>query len=785
MPRTVTDEFSSEHPGRRYYFDNDQTRLPVFLVVQGVDAEVPEGGTATLDGSFSFSERGPITSYKWEQVSGTQVPIVNATSAIASSTAPDVDADTVLVFKLTASDGTDTRSDDNVRITVKNVVPGPVRVPDVVGESRANAGSMIRAAGLVVGTITEVYSDTVAAGYVISQNPTAGTEVPEGVSVDLTISLGPSDGPPQPAGLVAHWTFDENSGTTVTDLVGGVVGNVINATWTGGLFSGSGAALEFDGSSAYVNVPGEDWGTFKQVSISLWLKFDSLPDPHNSLFHEDWSPGGIHFMVRGSGVVCFSLNGRGPNDFNSAAVLEAGETYHVVVTFDITTGKTQIYINGVLDSEAVSSASATEIFLRSPFTIGSWNTERYWHGVLDDLRIYDYALSENEIKALARIEELLVPYVVGMSLAEATTAITSGGLAVGTVESEHSDTILEGYVIRQNPPPGTSVGAGSNVDLTISLGPAGPGELQACCFADGSCEDLTAQECPAQGGTAQGEGTSCVTTDCAQPRVDSPVAHWKLDEAQDTVAYDSAGINDAVLYGNPTWQPIGGIIDGALDFDGDGDYVVNDNFGSLLNGLDALTVALWVKSDVTNTDKGFIHFEDPFGADNRGMRYDAMGATGGGVNVIKIGVTSDAAEGPPAWPGRQQLESSSDVQTTDWQHLAMTWSTGQQLKLYINGVLDTPMANAPALTGLLTGYTKVIIGKGGKDETADAGWDGLLDDVRIYDYALSADQIVQLLCDRRPRGDLNRDCKVNLLDLVILASSWLDCGLILPELCGQ
>ena len=74
-----------------------------------------------------------------------------------------------------------------------------------------------------------------------------------------------------PAGLVAHWTFDENSGTTVTDLVGGVVGNVTNATWTGGLFSGSGAALEFDGSSAYVNVPGEDWGRFNRCQFPCGL----------------------------------------------------------------------------------------------------------------------------------------------------------------------------------------------------------------------------------------------------------------------------------------------------------------------------------------------------------------------------------------------------------------------------------------------------------------------------------------------------------------------------------
>jgi len=200
--------------------------------------------------------------------------------------------------------------------------------------------------------------------------------------------------------LVVHWAFDENSGSTVTDSAGGVAGDVVNATWTQGLFPGSTSALDFNGSDAYVNVTGQNWGTFEQVSVALWLKFDNLPGPYNSLFHEDWSAGGIHFMVRSSGVVGFSLNGRGPNDFNSQAVLEAGTIYHVVATFDITTGHTQIYIDGMLDSATNSSPSATEIFLRSPFTIGSWNTNRYWDGVLDDLRIYDRILSEKQIENL-------------------------------------------------------------------------------------------------------------------------------------------------------------------------------------------------------------------------------------------------------------------------------------------------------------------------------------------------------------------------------------------------
>ncbi len=100
------------------------------IIVQGKDAEFPERGTATLDGSFSFSTRGPITSYLWEQVSGPSVTITNATSAIATFEAPGVDEDTVLIFRLTAGDGTETLSDEDVRITVKNLVTTAVAGAD-------------------------------------------------------------------------------------------------------------------------------------------------------------------------------------------------------------------------------------------------------------------------------------------------------------------------------------------------------------------------------------------------------------------------------------------------------------------------------------------------------------------------------------------------------------------------------------------------------------------------------------------------------------------------------
>jgi uncharacterized repeat protein (TIGR01451 family) len=68
--------------------------------------------------------------------------------------------------------------------------PELVSVPDVVGLTQANAQAELLAAGLVVGTVTQAYSETVAQGCVISQNPSAGTLVALGAPVDVVASLG-------------------------------------------------------------------------------------------------------------------------------------------------------------------------------------------------------------------------------------------------------------------------------------------------------------------------------------------------------------------------------------------------------------------------------------------------------------------------------------------------------------------------------------------------------------------------------------------------------------------
>ncbi|MEN6441922.1 MAG: PKD domain-containing protein, partial [Syntrophobacter sp.] len=74
---------------------------------------------------------------------------------------------------------------------VVSLGPPMTTVPNVTGMPRAEATAAIVAANLAVGTVTTANSASVPSGSVISQDPAAGTSVPEGLAVSLVISIGP------------------------------------------------------------------------------------------------------------------------------------------------------------------------------------------------------------------------------------------------------------------------------------------------------------------------------------------------------------------------------------------------------------------------------------------------------------------------------------------------------------------------------------------------------------------------------------------------------------------
>ncbi|KQC29410.1 PKD domain-containing protein [Flagellimonas eckloniae] len=94
---------------------------------------------------------------------------------------------TIIQWVVTDTNGVVNMCNQNITVSP----PPTVSVPSVVNKTQAMAESDIITANLVVGAVTTVNSDTIAAGDVISQNPAGGASVEENSPVDLVVSLGP------------------------------------------------------------------------------------------------------------------------------------------------------------------------------------------------------------------------------------------------------------------------------------------------------------------------------------------------------------------------------------------------------------------------------------------------------------------------------------------------------------------------------------------------------------------------------------------------------------------
>ena len=206
------------------------------------------------------------------------------------------------------------------------------------------------------------------------------------------------------AELVAYWPLDEGSGTTAVDVIGGYDGTIGGtANWMPGQ---NGLALDFDGSSTYIDVDGEIVrGTFTYAS---WIRprdipYTSADQDYYAVMHTDaWSAGAVHAHLRqNTSLLNMDINS-GPG-VTSTTVLQEDEWYHFALTVD--GGASQLYINGVLEAEGSGGGNA---FL-GPLNFGSWNNAgRNYHGLMDDIRIYDHVLSETEV--LGAMEGKVWPY---------------------------------------------------------------------------------------------------------------------------------------------------------------------------------------------------------------------------------------------------------------------------------------------------------------------------------------------------------------------------------------
>ncbi|MGD2279517.1 MAG: DUF2341 domain-containing protein, partial [Candidatus Omnitrophota bacterium] len=202
---------------------------------------------------------------------------------------------------------------------------------------------------------------------------------------------------------------------------------------------------------------------------------------------------------------------------------------------------------------------------------------------------------------------------------------------------------------------------------------------------------------------------------------------WHLNDATSDSTSNSNSLIDT-----STASATGKLGDGR-DFTG-GANLEDSDAESYINGLSAFTLSLWCNADAIGNDYGLVASKTPDGTDNDGinLRYDSAGSDAAGTNLIK------ASAGTFGWPSSNamRLESSSGTQSAGWQHLTLTWSSGNQMALYVDGAADTPDYNSDARTTTITGAASFIIGKGPQDTAG--GWEGVIDEVHLADTARSA-----------------------------------------------
>ena len=205
------------------------------------------------------------------------------------------------------------------------------------------------------------------------------------------------------AELVAHWRFDDGAGNTATDSVGnahpGTIGGTAN--WVAGQ---AGRALDFDGSTNYVDIQGDNPIVSGTFSLTMWVYARNIPFTTGNrmpLSNDSWVDRAIHVHIMPETSI-FKIDTKNGTDISSSTVLQADQWYHVAGTLD-SIGESKIYINGVLDN---SATGAGREYIIGPANIGAYqNSSRFFDGMIDDVRIYNHILSEAEIQQTMKSEQ--------------------------------------------------------------------------------------------------------------------------------------------------------------------------------------------------------------------------------------------------------------------------------------------------------------------------------------------------------------------------------------------
>jgi Concanavalin A-like lectin/glucanases superfamily len=204
----------------------------------------------------------------------------------------------------------------------------------------------------------------------------------------------------QPSGLVGYWNFDQGSGTIADDSSGyNNQGTIYGASWTSGKING---ALSFDGLDDYVDCGNsETLDPTQGATIEAWVKFDQLPSVAGHIMAIAGRSGmgtDLDLQTEQDNKFKFFIGPGAPIVAVSNTVVETNKWYHIAGTYQANNNM-KIYVNGALEQTiSINLARNTN---PNKFGIGQslhW-ADRFFDGTIDEVKIFNRPLSEEEIEA--------------------------------------------------------------------------------------------------------------------------------------------------------------------------------------------------------------------------------------------------------------------------------------------------------------------------------------------------------------------------------------------------
>jgi len=201
-------------------------------------------------------------------------------------------------------------------------------------------------------------------------------------------------------GLVGYWTFDEGTGLRANDFSGknnyGTLSGTTKPTWVSGKH---GKALSFDGSSGYVKSTITN-GLSGSFTMSAWVKLNTTANDkavlasNVSSYSNYWAE--LAQSVSNRWVAYLYDGTNNPVVGSAVNTLQVGVWTHIVFVRDVSQDKLLLYLDGQSAATPVTDTT-TSVPVYSEFDVGWTQAHGFTNGLIDDVRIYNRALSATEV----------------------------------------------------------------------------------------------------------------------------------------------------------------------------------------------------------------------------------------------------------------------------------------------------------------------------------------------------------------------------------------------------